>query len=188
VGRARHRFLRGLRLSLGVFLFLLVLLEAAFRFLAPVEHRARASADWADQGLEVHRPSSVAGLEYLHDERAAWPDLHWPNVVQGFAEIDQATRAGRIPVVLAILPLLDSRSWRGYPLWPIHEKVAAQGALHGFRVLDLGRRMAERKIPPRTILLGDGIHATVAGNRLFAEELQDFLERELLQERLRGGR
>src|SRR5262245_4820236 len=63
-GRSRSRLLRRLGASSVVILCLLVLLEAGFRLLAPVEHRARASADWAEQSFEVHRPSSVPGLEY----------------------------------------------------------------------------------------------------------------------------
>jgi hypothetical protein len=84
--------------------------------------------------------------------------------------------------------VLDYERWRMYPLWRIHEQVAAQGAVHGFRVLDLGRRIQERRIPPRAILHPDRIHATIEGNQLFAEELRDFLAREFLQERALAGR
>ncbi len=108
--------------------------------------------------------------EWLHAPDGA----AWASVVAGFERIRELCSARGIPVVVAIFPTLGPGPWEQYRFRELHEQVAAEGARHGFEVLDLLPVLA--RVPSEELLLeATNIHPNARGQALAASAIESFL-------------
>lgn len=108
---------------------------------------------------------------YLH----APGEPAWRSVAESFARLGELARARRFSVVLAIFPMFSPAPWASYELRGVHAQVAAEGAKHGFAVLDLLARF-EREDPTGLLIEPSDSHPNARGHRIAADELLRFLE------------
>ncbi|MCC6407478.1 MAG: SGNH/GDSL hydrolase family protein [Planctomycetes bacterium] len=124
--------------------------------------------------LQAKRVRELGGgnyFRYLH----APSEPSWRSVATSFERFAELGRERRFPIVLVILPMFSPAPWSEYPFRAVHAQVAAEGAKHGFAVLDLLPRF-EREEPATLLIDEQDSHPNAHGHRLAAEEIVRFLQ------------
>ncbi len=122
---------------------------------------------------------------YVHDNY--FSALHgdadrWGKVLAAFDRLGGLTQHKRIPVVLAIFPILHDLE--NYAWAEVHQQVRNAALERGFEVLDLLPALAGHRESDLQVTAGDHFHPGPLGHRLAGDAIHDFLhERELLPDR-----
>lgn len=130
-----------------------------------------------DSTVNPNRGRYITAADYYREFHQSGPG--WERVLDGFAAIASAAEVRRIPVVVAIVPMLDELD--DYCCADIHARVRIAAEQHGFHVIDLLEPLQMASKSSSEKLRKDELHPSPAGHKIIAEALLRGLEeRDLL--------
>ncbi len=97
--------------------------------------------------------------------------LGWRQARDAFARLGEISRERRIPVLVAIFPLLDFALGDRYPFADLHAKVAALASENGLAAFDLLPVLAPHVGPELLLVPGVDPHPSARAHRLVGEAL-----------------
>lgn len=104
--------------------------------------------------------------------------LGWRQAREAFARLGEISRERRIPVLVAIFPLLDFPLGERYPFADLHAKVAALASERGLASIDLLPVLAPHAGPELLLVPGVDPHPSVAAHRLAGEAIASEIARQ----------
>ncbi len=144
-------------------------------------HRHFGKPSWWERSRVLEVVARATGMDGGDEIEAGLRDLYaedaWAGVVEGFTEIDRATRERGVPCLVVIFPRLFQLGKPEYASRDLHEQVAEAARSSGLAVLDLLDAYAEH---PQARLMNpmDAAHPSVFGHRVAAEAIRDRLLRD----------
>lgn len=97
--------------------------------------------------------------------------LGWQQARDAFTRLGEISRERRIPVLVAIFPLLDFPLGERYPFADLHAKVAALASGSGLASIDLRPVLAPHAGPELLLVPGVDPHPSAAAHRLAGEAI-----------------
>jgi len=124
----------------------------------------------AKKGWDVRRDGAGDYLRYLH----ATKGKNWQSVVFALEEMRSVAAERRIPVLLAIFPVTQNKSWADYPYQDLHQQVTNVANEKGIFVVDLYESFSQ--YPSQVVMVSPhDNHPSKIGHEVAAHALYQWI-------------